>query len=229
MLSLVGLGLKAKDLTLEGLETLKACQHIYYEEYTSVIDWIAELETIVGTKFKKLQRSDVEEGSKRLIDLAAFTDIVILVSGDPLAATTHQGLLTDAKKRGVPTRVVHAPSVLTAIGETGLWLYKFGRTVTLPKQGRIDSVNEFIKNNQSIGLHTLILLDIGMTAQDGAKRLLEEKIAQEDAPLIACSRLGRPDSLIIRKSAKELQAQRIDGQPQCLILPGRLHEMEGPV
>jgi diphthine synthase len=226
MLCLVGLGLKAKDLTLEGLDVLNSSQHIYYEDYTSVIDWISELEAIVGKKFKRLQRSDMEEGSKKLIDLSAFTDIVILVSGDPLAATTHHALLTEAKKRGVETKVVHAPSVLTAIGETGLWLYKFGRVVTLPKQGKIDSVKEFIKNNQKIGLHTLVLLDIGMTCQEGVIRMLEEKIITENQPLIACSRLGRPDATITKKMARELKTERIEGHPQCLVLPGKINEME---
>jgi diphthine synthase len=226
MLCLVGLGLKAKDLTLEGLDALNFAQHVYYEDYTSVIDWIGELEGIVGKKFKKLQRADLEEGSKDLIDIAAFCDIVVLVSGDPLSATTHHALLSDAKKRGVQTRVVHAPSVLTAVGETGLWLYKFGRVVTLPEQGRIDSVKGFIDNNQKIGLHTLVLLDIGMTAQEGARRLLEGNMVKEDQELIACSRLGRPDALIIRKRAKDVLSERIDGQPQCLVLPGKMHEME---
>lgn len=226
MLYLVGLGLKAKDITLEGLDVLSSSNQIFYEDYTSVIDWVHELEGLVGKKFKKLGRSDLEEKSNDLIRLAEFTDIVVLVSGDPLAATTHQALITEARKNGVRVKVVHAPSVLTAVGETGLWLYKFGRVVTIPKEGKLDSVKEFVDNNRKIGLHTLVLLDIGMTASEGIKRLLKEKIVKENQELIACSRLGREDSTIVKQTAEELKLEKIEGQPQCLVIPGKVHEME---
>jgi diphthine synthase len=226
MLYLVGLGLKAKDLTLEGLDILTSSEHIFYEEYTSIIDWIPELEGIVGKKFKKLERSDLEEKSDKLIELAYVKDVVVLVSGDPLSATTHQSLVSEAKRKGIRTKIIHASSILTAVGETGLWLYKFGRVVTIPKQGKLDSIKEFIENNKKIGLHTLVLLDIGMTASEGISRLLKEKIIDENQELIACFRLGMRDSSIIKKTAKELKSDKIEGQPQCLIIPGKIHEME---
>jgi diphthine synthase len=226
MLSLVGLGLKAKDLTLEGLDLISASEHIFYEDYTSVIDWIHELEGITGKRFRKLERSDMEEKSGELIELASATDIVILVSGDPIAATTHQSLLVDAKKKGVRTKIVHAPSVLTAIGETGLWLYKFGRVVTIPKQSKLDSVKEFIDNNRKIGLHTLVLLDIGMTAVEGIKRLIDGSIIKRNEEVIACSKLGTSESRIIRKSAGDTLKEKIEGHPQCLVIPGKVHGME---
>ncbi|MFB6295000.1 MAG: diphthine synthase, partial [Candidatus Nanohaloarchaea archaeon] len=77
-------------------------------------------------------------------------------------------LLFRARRRGFDVEVVHAPSILTAVAQTGLSLYKFGRTTTLTIQnGAVPgSVFDAVRENQAAGLHTLVLLDIGMTVNE---------------------------------------------------------------
>ncbi len=226
MLYLTGLGLSLKDITLAGLDSIKQGDHIFYEDHTSIIDWIHELEGVSGREFKRLERKDIEEGSTDLVRLASVSNVVLLVSGDPLAATTHQAIVEEAVKSGVGVRVLHAPSVMTVIGETGLSLYKFGRTVTIPSAGLLDSVKEFIEKNKSVGLHTLILLDIGMTCGEAVNRLVDARIIELDTQLIACMRLGREDSVIKWANASEILKLDWNKHPQCLVLPGSLSHFE---
>lgn len=225
MLYLIGLGLKAKDLTLEALELLNRIDLIFYESYTSIVDWISEVEALAGKKFKKLERKDLEEESKKLIDLAYYKDIIVLVSGDPLAATTHQALVDEARKAGVKVKVIHAPSVLTTVGETGLWLYKFGRVVTIPEKGAIGSVKEYVENNRKIGLHTLVLLDVGMNANSGLSRMLKEKIIKLDEKVIICAHLGEESQIMVGEVEK-LMKQEFERLPHCIILLGKLNHFE---
>jgi len=69
-----------------------------------------------------------------------------------------------AVERGIPTRIYHAPSVLTAVpSELGLSHYKFGRVTTLvfPRKNFFPtSPYDAIRRNLDLGLHTLVLLDI---------------------------------------------------------------------
>ena len=134
MLNLIGLGLNnEKSITLEGLETLKQSDKIYLETYTS--KWYGSLENLeemIGKKIIQLKRLGLEENSEKILEEAKTQKISLLVIGDPLVATTHITLLLEAKKKGIKTRVIHNASIYSSVGETGLHLYKFGATVTLP-------------------------------------------------------------------------------------------------
>jgi hypothetical protein len=58
-------------------------------------------------------------------------------------------------------QVVHNASILNAVGVTGLQLYNFGRTVTIPfwsENWRPTSFYDKIKINIQCGMHTLCLL-----------------------------------------------------------------------
>lgn len=225
MLYLIGMGLKAKHITLEGLELIRKVDTIFYEEYTSVVDWIPDLQGIVGKPFRKLGRSDMEERVGTIIDLAFYKDVAVLVPGDPLAATTHYLIIAEARKRGVRVGVVHAPSIMTAVAESGLQLYKFGRVVTVPKEGKLDSVKKFIEGNRSIGLHSLVLLDIGMAGVDGLRRLLEVGALHENDTVLIGSRLGAGGSFSCG-TVNELLKKHVPLVPECVILPGQLHFTE---
>ena len=59
-------------------------------------------------------------------------DYSFLVVGDPFCATTHSDLFLRAIKLGIKVQVVHNASIMNAIGATGLMLYRFGETVSIP-------------------------------------------------------------------------------------------------
>jgi len=113
MLSLVGLGI-AYDPTLEGLKEAKAADELYLESYTMPMEEkeIAELEKAIGKRMIRLAREKVE--GSFLIQKAKEKSVCLLVVGDPLSATTHISLLMDAKKAGIPARIVHNSSILSA-------------------------------------------------------------------------------------------------------------------
>ena len=56
-------------------------------------------------------------------------------------------------KKKIPHQVIHNASILTAISETGLQLYKLGKTTSMPTwkdNWKPDSFIEIIKQNKSI-------------------------------------------------------------------------------
>lgn len=79
------------------------------------------------------------------------------------SATTHSDLLLRAKSLGIPVRVIHNASIVNAVACTGLQLYSFGETVSIPfweESWKPVSFFDKILNNLKSGLHTLCLLDI---------------------------------------------------------------------
>ena len=50
----------------------------------------------------------------------------------PLAATTHFSLIAECKNKDIKTEIIHSSSIFSAVGETGLSLYKFGGTTSIP-------------------------------------------------------------------------------------------------
>lgn len=66
-LYIVGLGLSPRFITLEAIEILKSCDHIFYENYTSLpaSGFIEDAEAIIGKRFVKLGRKDLEDSSAR--------------------------------------------------------------------------------------------------------------------------------------------------------------------
>lgn len=237
MLTLVGLGLgDEKDLTMRGIEAGKFADKLYAEFYTGI--WkgdVKNLEKIFGKEITILQRSDLEENSKKILEEAKKKKVVLFVQGDPLVATTHSALLLDAKKMGVETEVVHNSSIFSAVADTGLHIYKFGATVTIPsaeKTGKIlpESIYKTIAENKKRGLHTLCLLDL----QDGknvelkeAFRLLQE-IDKEgilsNAKFVVFSRSGE-GARVVFGNAEEVSNIEITN-PAVIIICGKLHFTE---
>jgi diphthine synthase len=229
MLYLIGLGLSdEKDLTLKAIEIAKKCD-CYCELYTSIWNGsIEELKTLIGKNIKILKRKDLEEEQEIFIEKAKQNDIVLFVPGDPLAATTHIDLVFEAKRRRIPVKIIHNASIFSAIGETGLQIYKFGKTATVPMNGKLENIKNTVKNNKKLGLHTLLLLDIdrenniNMTVPEALKLLLKAKLIKEFDEIVVFSKAGEE---IFYNIAKEFLNKKI-GLPAVLIIPGKLHFRE---
>jgi len=226
MLYLIGLGLNDEnDISEKAKHAIERCEKVYCEFYTNVWNGsLASLERIAGKSVTELKREKVE--SDFLINEAKRADVALLIPGDPLTATTHIELMLEARKQGVGVQIVHASSIYTAIAKTGLQIYKFGRTTTLPRLStnfNPASPIDVITENKKAGLHTLVLLDIGMTAKE-ATGLLSVHFA---CKAVACCRLGGSDEIIKYAELDDLSRDdSIDKAPAVIIIPGELHFKE---
>jgi len=243
MLYFIGLGLHDEsDMSLKGLETLKRCDEVYAEFYTNPFCGDPKsLEKMAGKKVFVLKRADLEENpSENVLKNAGELDVALIVSGDPMVATTHIDLMLRAKKKGIGCRVIHSSSIYSAVAETGLQIYKFGKTASIayPCGGYFPtSPYDTLKENLGRGLHTLFLLDVKaeenrFMSVGGAIGLLLEMEKQKKAGIfdagtlcVGVARLGG-EALIKAGAAGELAKEAFGKPPHCLIIPGKLHYME---
>ena len=240
-LFIIGLGLdNEKDISLKGLEAVKRCRHIYLEDYTSVLNVpLQNLEKLYGKKVIPLSREQVE--SSEIIFSHPNEDVALLIVGDVFSATTHVDLYLRAKEHNLRIRIIHNASIITAVGETGLELYKFGKTTSMPYFERSfmpQSPYDAILENLMHGLHTLILLDIKrsehrfMTVNECLQqfRQIEEirgkGIFADKSMVIGCSRLGSEGSIIKYGPVSQLVESEFGDPLHCVIYPGKLHFME---
>jgi diphthine synthase len=231
MLYLIGLGLNdEKDLTLKAIEIAKKCD-CYCELYTNI--WrgsMENLKNLVGKEVKILKRKDLEEEQELFLEKARKNDIALFIPGDPLAATTHIDLVYETRRRKIAVKIIHNASIFSAIGEAGLQIYKFGKTATVPMNGKLGNVKSTVRNNRKLDLHTLLLLDIdletgvNMTVPDALKMLLKARIIKDYDKVVVFSRAGG-ESEIYYNIAKEFLKKEI-GLPAVLIIPGKLHFRE---
>jgi diphthine synthase len=209
MLYMVGLGLDNDEITQKGLEALKKVDEAYAEFYTNTAN--IDLEELPG-EIEVLEREEVEQ-EDRILEAAEEKDIAFLVSGDPLTATTHYDIKHRAEEKGLEVKVVHAPSIFTSIAETGLNVYKFGRTVTLPRE---ESIRKYVEKNDSVCLHSLVLLDIDFDASEAAKKLLN--LGLEDREALVVERGNHDDMSITLTSLKEASESSFGATPHSVIL-----------
>jgi diphthine synthase len=247
MLVFIGLGLyDHRDMTLRGLEEAKSCDLLFMEEYTSFLPGAGkkELEKVIGKEIRVLGRREVEEGGEEIIlRPAGDRKVGFLVPGDPLISTTHVSLRLRAGELGVPTRIVHNASILSAAPSvSGLQNYKFGRSASIPFPEQDffpETPYDVLKENLRLNLHTLLYLDIrigretrAMRAREGVDYLLaleerrRENVFPPDRLCIALAGIGSPAPVIEAAKAETLRRARLGALPQCLIVPGRLHFME---
>ena len=178
VLYLIGLGVcNEKDITVKGLEYIKQSDYIYMEYYTSILGIDStKLEEYYGKKIILADREMIEIGfDKEILEKAKSSKVSLLVVGDPLSATTHIDLYLRCIHEGVKVEVVNNASILNSIGITGLSLYRFGETVSIPfftEKWRPYSFYDKICRNYKNDLHTLILLDIKV------KEISEENLAK---------------------------------------------------
>lgn len=216
----------------------------------------------------------VESSSDEILEGADTLDIAFLVVGDPFgyfpcfrqlsrvlirmySATTHTDLVLRAQELSIPTKSIPNASILNAVGATGLQLYNFGQTVSIvffTDTWKPASFYDRIRENASIGLHTLLLLDIKikeqslenmargrkiyeppryMTVAQCAQQLLEieadkqESICSEDSLAIGCARVGADDQNFACGTLKELCDVDVGPPLHSVVLIGkRAHELE---
>lgn len=235
MLYLIGLGLwNERDLTMHAVSVANECSKVYIENYTSQLmgSDLQKLEKALGKEVIPLKREDVE-GNAHFVDEAKDNDIALLIGGDPLSATTHSDLVIRAREKGVAVGIVHNASVFSAIAETGLQLYKFGRTATVvywEENYKPTSFYDAVKENDEHGLHTMLLLDIRpekkMTPNEALETLIKIDPAFAEREVVVASRLGSPDRGIVFGKAKDLMDKEFGGPMHALVVVGELHDME---
>lgn len=168
---LIGLGMgNEKDITVKGLEAVKACDEVWLESYTSVLGVdVKALEAYYGRPVRVASRDTVESECDQIIGKCATKDVALLVVGDSLCATTHTDIALRAKALGAKVEVIMNASVMGAVGKCGLQLYSYGQTVSLPffeGEWRPTSFYSKIQYNRAGGMHTLCLLDIKVKEPD---------------------------------------------------------------
>ncbi|MCL4403225.1 diphthine synthase [Candidatus Marsarchaeota archaeon] len=239
---LVGLGLDYGDISLRALKSIKNADFIYFEKYTSTISdkYIQFLKDEVGHDIVQINRSDLEEKSSALVKKAVNSIVALLVPGDPLVATTHHILIESAYKAGVAVEVYHSSSILSAaIGESGLDIYKFGPTTTIPfwkdnykPISFIDTINKNVVN----GNHTMVLMDYdqstGATVQlsEAIERLLFSEKERgykifNERRIMAMFDIGKPTCSITMASTAELldvYAKAVKRGMLTIIVPGKM-------
>jgi len=213
---MIGLGLDNQEITQKGLEALKQVENAYAEFYTNTAN--INLEDLPAD-IEILGREDVEQEDK-ILESAKENDTAFLVSGDPLTATTHYDIKHRAEEKDLDVKVIHAPSIFTSIAETGLNVYKFGRTVTLPKEGNPDSIKKYVKKNDSIGLHSLILLDIDYDGSEAAEKLINLGL-EDNREAILVERANHDSMNIAASTLQEISNSNLGETPHSIILTGK--------
>ncbi|MCQ2817669.1 MAG: diphthine synthase [archaeon] len=166
VLNLIGLGLSSeKDISVRGLELIKESDYVYMEFYTSILT--VDVETLSKFYGKEIILADREMIENDFDDIimskAKDHKVSVLVVGDPFSATTHMDLYLRCINAGIKVEVVNNASIMNSIGVTGMTLYRFGETVSIPyftERWRPYSFYPKICVNYLADFHTLVLLDI---------------------------------------------------------------------
>ncbi|MFH1316248.1 MAG: diphthine synthase [Candidatus Woesearchaeota archaeon] len=241
-LYMIGIGLHdQKDISMNGLEVVKKCDSIYLEIYTSKLNCSkSDLEALYGKKIIIADREMVEKhADETILNHSEQGECAFLVIGDVFSATTHTDLFIRARKKGVKVRIIHNASVLTAVGITGLELYKFGKTTSIPFENKdVKSPIDVFSQNQKNNMHTLFLLDLDpkndkyMTVSEAAIFIMEKGVSGEMLA-VGCAGLGSQDPEIKAGKISEFASQdnkskiEFSKLPQCLIIPAKdLHFIE---
>ena len=86
----------------------------------------------------------------------------------------------------------------------------------------------YVKENQSIKAHTLILADIGLKIENAIEQLKkssEETKIKVPEKIIAVSNAGTDNQEIFYDTPDNLQKEKVK-MPFCLIIPGELNHIE---
>jgi diphthine synthase len=240
-LYIIGIGLAdEKDITVKGLEIVKKCEIVYLENYTSLLQCSNhDLARFYDKEIILADRRTTEQGDEKIVEEAKDKDVAFLVIGDPFSATTHVDILKLAKEKEVEVKVINNASILTAVGITGLQLYKFGKTTSIPfleDHPNLETPYNVLKENGD--MHTLFLLDLKpnqnkfMTIKEALEILgriedrKKEKLIYENLKVVGCARLGSENPVI--KVGKLFEVKKFDfgKPPHALIIPGKMHFME---
>lgn len=173
-------------------------------------------------------------------------------------ATTHTDLLLRARSLSIPTQTIPNASILTGIGATGLSLYNLGQTISMvffTDDWKPTSFYPRLAENLSIGLHTLVLLDIKvkepdlellarrgkveylppryMSVSQCAQQLIEVEellkggICGSEALAVGVARVGAEDMKIVAGTLGELVEVDLGRPLHSLVVIGRRgHDLE---
>ncbi len=229
MLNIIGLGLHdQKDISLRGLELVKESDFVYLEFYTSRLS--VEIEVLEKLYDKKIIIADREmvEVKQPFLEQAKDKKVTLLIIGDVFSATTHMSIMMDAKKLGIKVNIVNNASVLNAIGIVGLELYKFGRVVSIPFHNEnVKAPVKALNDNQSVGLHTLFLLDLDpfndvyLSIKDAAEYLIKNGV-KKSSLCVGCARLGGDDFVVHVSSLETIGSHDYGNAPYCLIISSKV-------
>jgi len=233
MLYLIGLGLNERSISKQALDIIARCKRVYLETYTVDLPYNkVQIEEQINKKVILADREKVEGLS--IVDEAKKLNVALLIYGSPLMATTHITLIQEAKELEIKYKVIQNASIFDAVAETGLQFYKFGKTASMPTWNSTKSFEpisfmEVAKQNQAIGAHTLILIDIGLEFPKALKQL-EVSAKEHDIKLkklIVCQALGTKNQKIHYKDLQELRGFSGVRKPYCIIIPStKLHHVE---
>jgi diphthine synthase len=173
-------------------------------------------------------------------------------------ATTHSDLVLRARELSIPTRSIPNASILTSIGTTGLQLYNFGQTISMVfflDNWKPASFYDRIRENATVGLHTLVLLDIKvkeqslenmargrkiyeppryMTVAQCAQQMLEieEEVKKDgvygrESLAVGVARVGSENEMIVAGTLAQLCDADLGKPLHSLVLLGRrTHDLE---
>lgn len=241
VLRLVGLGLGPPEyLTLKSVKALEESDVVYLDTYTSPVppELLDFLRPKLGERLRLAGRHELEEGVHLIMEKAAASRIAVAALGDPLIATTHITLLIEAASRGIDFEIIYGvSSISAAIAVSGLSSYRFGRTVTIPKEATSDSLKTIyrsIEENLEYGLHTLVLLDVadgGLLASEAIEKLLNvgEAVGGRFGPesmVIVLARLGYGDEFKAACRAAQVKNLQPPPPPHIVIIPAQLRSYE---
>jgi diphthine synthase len=248
MLWVIGLGIHGvRGISLNSLEVLNNCNLIYVERYTCSLTEteIRELAGLIGPNEKRsislVQRWFLEDG-REILENAKIKEVALLTYGDPLVATTHVELLVRAVKNSIQVKIIHAASGLSSlVGETGLHVYKFGRTVTITSEPQsVVSVYCAIVDNLILGNHTMILtefdkrngedffLDPGTAFSSllDSERDHKSHACHEDTFAVVASRIGTTNQNMVSGKIRSLTGLDYGLGPHTIVVTGFLHFSE---
>ncbi len=242
MLNLMGLGLRGiRSLTLEQLEVLKLSDIVYFETYTSISPQgtIRELQKLLGKTVLPADREFVEKGED-IIQQAAYQNITIVVTGDPLSATTHNQLRADSIDAGVEVAIFENASIISVIpGIIGLFPYRMGPSVSVPfpqENFLPRSVVEKIQANISQNFHTILLLDLKegrtMFPHEALETILkmEErygyKFLDAESKVFSLSRVSQEGERLIYDTVSNIIDARYAEFPAAMVIPAELNHNE---
>ncbi len=218
---LIGLGLDKNSISADAVEILKKCDKIYLENYTVKFPYLLKE---LNIDFEPVNREMVE--SEKILANAEDKNVALLVYGDALSATTHTQLVLSCKKQGIECKVFHNASILTAVAETGLSLYKFGKVASLPDwkehKNKPKSFMDYLGENEKIGAHTLILADIGLEYDRAIEQLKESGFDMKEK-IVILSHAGLNSQKIFYETPEKIKKVH---EPYCIIVPGKMSEYE---
>ncbi len=235
MFYLIGSGIAGyKEISLKGIEACKKSTKVYIERYTNIMSDkdINLLSKEIGKEIVELNRDDVESRFEEIVKNNR-EDIALIVVGDPLTATTHIELLRSCKERGIKYKVIHSSSIYSAVSETGLHIYKFGKSCSIPfkeKNYNPTSFFDVIESNYKNNAHTLVFLDIKkdenryMSINQGLSRLIEISKSRgsfltKETKVIGIARLGYDDQIIKYGTVEELMSFEFGSSPHIIVIP----------